>query len=58
MAQRAIARNSAGAMFALKNWYGYADKQETTVVSEHRETLDDSQLDSRIQALLAKAGEK
>lgn len=58
LAIRAIGRNSAGAMFALKNWYGYADKQETTVVSEHRETLDDSQLDSRIQALLAKAGGK
>ena len=58
MAERAVARNSAGAMFMLKNWAGYADKQETTVVSEHRETLDDSQLDSRIQALLAKAGGK
>lgn len=58
MAERAVARNSAGAMFMLKNWSGYADKQETTVVSEHRETLDDSQLDSRIQALLAKAGGK
>lgn len=58
LAQRAIARNSAGAMFALKNWYGYADKQETTVVNDVRHSLNDEQLDSRIQALLAKAAGK
>ena len=58
LAQRAIARNSAGAMFALKNWYGYADKQETTVVNDVRHSLNDEQLDSRIQALLAKAASK
>ena len=56
LAQRAIARNSAGAMFALKNWYGYADKQETTVVNDVRHSLNEEQLDNRIQALLAKAG--
>lgn len=58
LAQRAIARNSAGAMFALKNWYGYADKQETTVVNDVRHSLSEEQLDVRIQALLAKAGGK
>ena len=58
MAERAVARNSAGAMFMLKNWSGYADKQETTVVNDVRHSLNDEQLDSRIQALLAKAASK
>ena len=58
MAERAVARNSAGAMFMLKNWSGYADKQETTVVNDVRHSLNDEQLDVRIQARLAKAAGK
>lgn len=57
---RAISRNSAGAMFALKNWYGYADKRDvgvvqgTTGAAATRE-LTNAQLEDKIRLLLQKA---
>lgn len=60
LAFRAIKNNSAGAIFILKNWYGYADKKDvgvvqgTTGAAATRE-LTDSQLDDKIRLLLQKA---
>lgn len=60
---RAICRNSAGAMFALKNWYGYADKKDVGVVqgstaSAAERSMTNDQIDDRIRTLLERAGEK
>lgn len=56
LAVRMIARNSAGAMFAAKNWCGYADRQETTVHHDSTAKLTADEIDNRIAALLEKAG--
>lgn len=58
--ERAICRGSVGAIFALKNWYGYADKKDigvsqgTTAQAAER-ALTESQIDAKIQDLLEKA---
>lgn len=58
--ERAICRGSVGAIFALKNWYGYADKKDigvsqgTTAQAAER-ALTSAQIDERIQALLEKS---
>lgn len=56
LAVRMIGRNSTGAIFAAKNWCGYADKQETTVHHDNAAALTSDEITGRIQALLRKAG--
>lgn len=51
-----IDRNSVGAIFALKNWRGYADKKDIGVISgASSSALTTSELDARLQYLLDKS---
>lgn len=62
LAKRAI-NNSAGAIFMLKNWYGYADKKDVGVVqgstaSAAERSMTNDQIEDKIRFLLEKANEK
>lgn len=58
MAKRVMTSNNpGGAIFLLKNWYGYADKKDIGVVQgSTASTLSNDQIDAKLQLLLEKAG--
>lgn len=56
MTRSLTTNNPGGAIFALKNWFGYADKKEVNVNSTSKR-ITASEIDSRLQALLDKAKE-
>lgn len=49
--------NPGGAIFALKNWYGYADKKEVNVNNTSVARITSNEIDERLKALLDKARE-
>lgn len=56
MADLMVDKNSVGAIFALKNWRGYADKKDIGVISgASSSALTTSELDARLQYLLDKS---
>lgn len=56
MADLMVDKNSVGAIFALKNWRGYADKKDIGVISgASSSVLTTSELDARLQYLLDKS---
>lgn len=58
LVNRAMSTNNpGGAIFVLKNWYGYADKKDIGVVQggSSATSLSSSELDERLRNLLEKA---